>query len=174
MAHTVTTSLAIGELREFASFAPCEQRYIRRSLDIGLRRHDATILWARDEDERESIRDQYEAYRELKALRRMEIADDALDIEALMGKLVRVAAYDLGQGRLLGFSAFRFLYERLLGAWVRPWLPGAFCGAAALPHLHPDQRRKLLHSISEAVATAPGWSEREPAFYPEFIDDTAA
>ena len=42
--------------------------------------------------------------------------------------------------------------------------------AAALPHLHPDLRRRLLQSISEAAATAPGWSAREPSFYPEWVD----
>ncbi len=36
MALKETASLTIAELREFASFAPCEQRYIKRSLDVGL------------------------------------------------------------------------------------------------------------------------------------------
>jgi len=31
----------------------------------------------------------------------------------------------------------------------------------------------LLQSISEAAATAPGWSDREPSFYPEFIEEAA-
>ena len=36
MANTGTASLTIAELREFASFDAAEQRYIKRSLDIGL------------------------------------------------------------------------------------------------------------------------------------------
>ena len=64
----------------------------------------------------------------------------------------------------------RFLYERLIGASSRPWLPAAFCAAAALPHLHPDRRRILLQSISESAATAPGWSSREPVFWPEWVE----
>ena len=84
--------------------------------------------------------------------------------------LVAVSAFDLGQDRLPGFASYRFLYERLLGAHARPWLPGAFCAAASLPHLHPDKRRLLLQSISEAAATAPGWSAREPSFYPEWVE----
>lgn len=55
-------------------------------------------------------------------------------------------------------------------AHARPWLPGAFCAAAALPHLHPDKRKALLQSIGESAATAPGWSAREPSFYPEWVD----
>lgn len=175
MAYAGTATLTISELREFASFTPCEQRYIRRSLDIGLGRQDAFKLWARDDAEAASIRKQYVAYQDLKALRVMRPDDIGFeDLEAFMGKLVQMAAFDLAQEKLSTFSAFRFLYERLLGAWARPWLPGAFCGAAALPQIRPDRRKTLLHSISEAAATAPGWSEREPSFYPEFIEKEAA
>ena len=97
-------------------------------------------------------------------------------IEPFMSPLVAIAAFDLSQGRLTGFSSFRFLYERLVGAEVRPWLPSAFCAAAALPHLHPELRRKLLQSISEAAATASGWSNRQPSFYPAWVEkvDTAS
>ena len=41
MALAGTASMTINEMREFASFTPAEQRYIRRSLDIGLGRCDA-------------------------------------------------------------------------------------------------------------------------------------
>ncbi len=175
MTYAGTATLTISELREFASFTSCEQRYIRRSLDIGLGRQDAFKLWARDEAESASIRKQYVAYQDLKALRVMNPDDVGFDdIEVFMGKLVRMAAFDLAQEKLSSFSAFRFLYERLLGAWTRPWLPGAFCGAGALPQIRPDRRKMLLHSISEAAATAPGWSAREPSFYPEFIEKEAA
>ena len=83
-------------------------------------------------------------------------------------------AFDLAQERLGGFSAFRFLYERLLGADIRPFLPAAFCGAAALPQIRPERRKLLLQSLSEAAATAPGWSSRPPCFYPEYVEAEAA
>lgn len=175
MAHAGTASLTISELREFASFTPAEQRYIRRSLDVGLGRQDAFKLWGRDEEEVASIRGQYESYRDLPGLRGQCIDEYGFaDLDTFMGKLIRMAAYDLAQESLSTFSAFRFLYERLLGARVRAWLPGAFCGAAALPQIRPDRRKTLLHSISEAAATAPGWSTREPGFYPEWIELEAA
>jgi len=175
MALQDSTSLTIAELREFASFAPCEQRYIKRSLDIGLGRQDAFKLWARDAGEHRSIRSQYVAYQNLKTLRGALPDETSLDgFDGFMGKLLRVTAFDLSQERLQGFSAYRFLYERLLGARVRPWLPAAFCGAAALPQLRPERRKKLLQSLSESAATAPGWSEREPAFYPEYVEAEAA
>ena len=81
---------------------------------------------------------------------------------------VKIGANASGKSNIR--DAFRFLYERLLGAEVRPWLPGAFCGAAALPHIRPERRKELLQSISEAAATAPGWSMRAPRFFPEFVE----
>ncbi len=175
MALQDIASLTIAELREFASFAACEQRYIKRSLDIGLGRQDAFELWARNAEEHASIRGQYLAYAELPRLRAMLPDDTVLDgFDAYMGKLLAMTAYDLAQERLECFSAYRFLYERLLGAEARPWLPSAFCGAAALPQIRPERRKQLLQSLSEAAATAPGWSDRQPAFYPEYIEVEAA
>jgi hypothetical protein len=170
-----TSTATIGELREFASFAPAEQRYIKRSLDIGLARGDAFKLWARSEEEAISIRRQYVVYQDLKGLRALVPAKGTIgEVERFVGKLVRLAAFDLEQERIASFSAFRFLYERLLGAGARPYLPAAFCAAAALPMIRPAQRKVLLQSLSEAAATAPGWSLREPAFYPEFVEDFEA
>lgn len=175
MRNAVKASLAIAEFREFASFGPQEQRFIKRSLDVGLGRQDAFKLWARDAEESAAIRSQYVAYQELKSLRRSLPAETAFDgLEPFIGKLIRVAAFDLAQDRLTCFSAFRFLYERLLGADVRPWLPAAFCAAAALPQIRPALRKQLLQSISEAAATAPGWSDAAPSFFPEWVEKEAA
>jgi hypothetical protein len=175
MANLAAASLTIAELREFASFSSCEQRFIKRSLDVGLGRQDAFKLWARDAEESASIRRQYVAYQELKVLRGAIPGESELEgVEDFMGKLIRVTAFDLAQGRISCFSSYRFLYERLLGPEVRPWLPSAFCGAAALPQIHPSRRKLLLQSISEAAATAPGWSQRAPSFYPEWVDKEAA
>ena len=175
MAHIDTASLTIAELREFAGFSNAEQRYIKRSLDIGLGRQDAFRLWARNPAETAAIRSQYVLYQELKALRGEMPEGEGFDgIEQFMGTLIRLTAFDLAQEKLSGFSAYRFLYERLLGADVRPWLPSAFCAAAALPQIRPERRRGLLQSISEAAATAPGWSARAPTFYPEWVEKEAA
>jgi hypothetical protein len=167
--------MPIAEMREFAGFAPAEQRYIKRSLDIGLARTDAFRRWGRSESENTAIRRQYVAYQDLKTLRAL-IPHEGTpqEVERFLGKLVRVAAFDFEQERLGCFSAFRFLYERLLGARARPYLPAAFCAAAALPSIRPERRKLLLQSLSEAAATAPGWSEREPGFLPEYVDDFEA
>lgn len=167
--------MPIAEMREFAGFTPAEQRYIKRSLDIGLARTDAFRRWGRSEAENTAIRRQYVAYQDLKALRGLIPEDDTpYEVERFLGKLVRLAAFDLEQERLASFSAFRFLYERLLGAAARPYLPAAFCAASALPSIAPQRRKLLLQSLSEAAATAPGWSDRAPVFFPEYVDDFEA
>ncbi|HYD23241.1 MAG TPA: hypothetical protein VEB68_00465 [Croceibacterium sp.] len=175
MAKPGTASLTIAELREFASFTEDEQLFIERGLDIGLGRGDAFKLWSRRAGDKAAIRAQYLAYRELKTLREAIPGETAFDgVQDFIGALLRITAQDLAQEQLSSFSAYRFLYERLLGARARPWLPAAFCGAAALPQIRPGRRKMLLQSLSEAAATAPGWSEREPCFYPEKVEAEAA
>lgn len=167
--------LTLAEMKEFAGFVASTQRYIRRSLDIGLDRDDALSRWSRDVVEAASIRAQARIYDRLSDLRARVPDDSGLEaVEGFMAPLVTLTAFDLGQGRLTTFSAYRFLYERLVGARVRPWLPAAFCAAAALPNLHPELRRKLLQSISEAAATASGWSSRPPQFYPYWVEKVDA
>jgi hypothetical protein len=164
-------ALMLAEMKEFGGFPKGTQRYIRRSLDIGLGRRDAMKRWSRDVGEAASIRAQARVYNRLDHLRDHVPDDSGLDMaEPFMAPLVTMTAFDLSQDRLPDFASYRFLYERLIGAAVRPWLPAAFCAAAALPHLHPERRRALLQSISEAAATAPGWSNREPAFFPEWVE----
>lgn len=167
--------MTLAEMKEFAGFSAATQRYIRRSLDIGLDRDDAMERWSRDIVEAASIRAQARMYDRLPEIRALTPDDSGLEaVEPFMTPLITVSAFDLGQGRLPTFSAYRFLYERLVGADVRPWLPAAFCASAALPTLHPDLRRKLLQSISEAAATASGWSSRKPAFFPYWVEKVDA
>lgn len=163
--------ITLAEIKEFATFSAATQRYIRRSLDVAMTREDALRLWSRDGNEAMSIRAQSNFYDRLPEIRAAMPDDTDLNaVEPFLAAMIAIAAFDLGQGRLTSFAAFRFLYERLLGAEVRPWLPAAFCAAASLPQLHPDLRRRLLQSISEGAATATGWSNRQPAFYPQWVE----
>jgi hypothetical protein len=175
MTRSTTASLSISEMREFASFTADEQAFITRSLDVFMARGDAFKAWGRAHGSSAAIRAQYLTYRELHALRDELPATVGLDgLAAFIGPVVRIAAQDLVQDQIASFSAFRFLYERMLGAAARPFLPAIFCAAAALPQVQPRRRKMLLQSLSEAAATAPGWSDREPAFFPERLEDEAA
>ena len=162
---------ALDEMKEFAALPPAAQRYIRRSLDVAFQRNEAIDVWSREPEEAASIRKQALCY-ELLAEVRATVPDD-LGLGAnpvFFGALVRLSEFDLGQNRLTSFAAYRFLYERLLGAALRPWLSAAFCAAASMPSLHPSIRRMLLKSISEADATSAAWPTREPAFFPEWVE----
>src|SRR5690349_14226159 len=101
MAKTGTASLTIAELREFASFTEEEQLFIERSLDIGLGRGDAFKLWSRKSGDMGSIRAQYLAYRELRALRDAIPCETSMEgVQDFMGPLTRVTALDLAQEQL--------------------------------------------------------------------------
>jgi hypothetical protein len=168
-------ALSIAEMREYAGFTGAERDFIARSLDIALGRGDAFKAWCRSPGDSAAIRGQYLAYLELRNLRRSLPGTGGFDgLAGFMGTLIRVAAQDLAQEQISSFSAFRFLYERLLGASARPFLPAAFCGAAALPQIRPDVRRELLQSLSETAATARGWATSEPGFFPERLENAAA
>lgn len=167
-----TNQLLIAEYKEFAGFAPCEQRYIKRSLDIKSNGEISVFRhWCRDRSEEASIRAQIKVYERLRELReKIPRPFDLSQIEPFMAPLIFITAFDLGQEQLRSFNAYRFLYERLLAPTVRPVLPSAFCAAAMVPTLKPGNRKNLLLTITEAVATAPGWSERIPTFIPEWVE----
>ncbi len=162
---------AIAEMKEFAAFPAGTQRYIRRSLAVAGDRDRAMRRWSRDSLEQVNIKVQAKVYDRLPQIRDRLPENSGLEwLEPFMAPLVTISAFDLAQGRLPSFSSYRFLYERLIGAEARPWLPGAFCAAAALPHIAPEKRRDLLQSMSENAATARGWSAREPSFFPGWVD----
>lgn len=161
----------LSEMIQFASFDAAEQRYIRRSLDVGLNRCDAASRWARGPSEAAEIEAQGRRYRMLELVRAcVPDDDDPGACETFMVSLITLTTADLRDGKILSFEAYRFLYERLIGPEARPWLVGAFCAAAAMPALHPDLRRKLMESIPLSDVTAAGWSVRPSLFFPEWVE----
>jgi hypothetical protein len=165
-------SMFIAQVREFASFTPREQQYILRSLDIAQNNEKIFFHWERDVKEGISVQEQIEDYAIVNGLRRIMPQEyDESMIESFMGPLIKLTVSDLARDYIDSFCAYRFLYERLLGALVRPWLPSTFCAAAAVPDLRPDRRKKLLQSISEASATASSWSKWEPFFIPKRVNN---
>jgi hypothetical protein len=154
----------IDEMKEFGTFSKATQRYIRRSLDVGLGRGDPIERWARDRAEEIAIAAQIDCYRNY-----IPRVRDAAG-EPPLATLINMAIYDLNQDRLPGFGPFRFLYERLLGASTRPWLPMVYVAASASPEMKSSLRRMLLQNISEASATATFWSRDESVFCPEWVE----
>jgi len=149
----------INEFREYSGFQASEQTYI--ALSLAQAGYAATAAMKNRPNEAPPL-----AIKTYGMRTRIPDDSDLGKLSPFIGEMIDVSAHHLRGGELKSFSAYRFLFERLLGAPVRPWLPSAFCGAAALPDLKPDHRKSLLHSITEAAATAPGWSLREPIFFP--------
>jgi hypothetical protein len=161
----------LSEMMVFATFSAAEQRYVRRSLDVGLNRRDAAARWARGAAEAACIEEQARRYRTLDLIRAcVPDDDDPGACETFLASLISLASADLREGKIESFDSYRFLYERLIGPEARPWLLGAFCAAAAMPTLHPDLRRKLMESIPVSDVTAAGWSLRPSLFYPEWVE----
>jgi hypothetical protein len=84
---------------------------------------------------------------------------------AFLALLIQLSIFDLNSGELDGFPSYRFLYERLLGSRIRPWLPSAFCAVALLPQVKPMRRASLLSTLGDAAVAS--WSQHEPGFHPE-------
>lgn len=161
----------LDEMRQFASFSAAEQRFIRRSLDVGLNRSNAVECWGRNPAEMAMIEQQGRRYRTIKLVRACIPDDDSMEAtECFLAPLITISVADLAEGKLSGFESYRFLYERVVGPEVRPWLLSAFCAAASMPSIHPELRRQLMESIPLQAVTMAGWSIRSPLFYPEWVE----
>jgi hypothetical protein len=156
------------EIEEFGSFDEEVQYYIRRSLDVGLSREVDVYRWARGEDEAASLNAQRHLYRVLPLIRASAPEQGSFAAaEDFLLPLIAVSTFDVSSGRLTAFCEYRFLYERLLGPIVRPWLATAFAAAAAMPSLPAHRRAFLLASVVGAVDDH--WSAEPPNFYPEWL-----
>lgn len=165
----------IAEMKEFGAFPKKTQRYIRQSLDVALGRGDPVAKWARNDRERYNITTQQHNYRLVydRITVRLQRAGKGVKmehIEHMVGPLIAIASFDLQGGAIGGFGPFRFLYERLFGADIRPWLPSIYVAASAMPVISPDNRKVLLQSISEAACCAIEWNDSDPEFYPEWVE----
>jgi len=165
------SSLLLREMQEFASFTTAEQRYVRCSLEVASARSDVKDHWARGLDEAAKIERQAQVYGALDLIRSLIPQGlEAEDAAALLAPLIAISTFDLQHGKLTSFAAYRFLYERLIGPSVRPWLVSAFAAAAALPGIHPELRAELFASLSPRAVSSFGWSSRQPLFLPEWVE----
>jgi hypothetical protein len=158
-----------GEIQEFAGFSIESKHYIRRSIDVASGDAQAIERWSNGPQDRDAIRAQAHIYRSLVPLRtRVEEGLSKGRHSEFLPLLIELSAFDLDSGDLDGFPPYRFLYERLLGSRVRPWLPSAFCAVAVMPQMKPIRRIGLLSTLGEAIVAR--WSQQEPSFHPEQIE----
>jgi hypothetical protein len=159
----------IGEIQEFGSFSYETQRYISRSVHVAVSPASA-LEWARNDAESEAVIAQVHAYKVLGLIRASLPSDNlCADAGSFLFPLIGVGAFDLGCGCIETFAQYRFLYERLLGAAARQWLPSAFASAVALTDLDSSDRRSLLASLRADLDST--WSRLEPSFFPELLEE---
>lgn len=175
----MSTHQFIREAEEFSLLQPCEQRFIRCSLEIAhqkLSRETIFAHWGRKSDTActlITVQINYYGDYLLKIHNSIPLdpgkrpPDESRDF---FGSLVKVSTCDLLLGSIKSYLAYRFLYERILSPRIRPWLPGAFMAAAVDPRMKADCRARLLQSVQKADVSISAYSVQEPIFYPEYID----
>lgn len=161
-------AIMLGEMQEFGSFNFATQRFICRSLDVSNIPDVAPDEWGHTSHEAAEIQTQIQVYGLLPGIRRsVPRARAPINAECFLLPLITVTAFDLSCRCLDSFAAYRFLYERLLGPMVRPWLSAAFAAASALPYFTADERRMLLASVGAELTDQ--WSPVESIFYPQWV-----
>src|SRR3546814_9107818 len=109
--------------------------------------------------EARSIRNQARTYRWRDHVVRLLAEERYLEMAA---PLTEISIFDLSQRQIRSFPAYRFLYERLIGGAVRPWLASSFGEAAVLPILSPRHRGELIGTLAEAEVLGTDWPREEP------------
>lgn len=164
----------LREMEEFGTLPVAAQRYIRRSLQVRLGETETLVQLTRTTSEAKSIGRQLDLYRKVDAvIDAIPSDDDIASVTRFTSLIAPLVAFDLGEQKLESFAAFGFLYERLFGAAVRPWLPTIFVMHASLPHLHPNRRLSLLGSVTADMVTS-HWSTRDSQFFPQWIEELEA
>jgi len=162
--------IMFAEMQEFGSFGIESQRYICRSLDVARSPDVSPANWARNEREAHDVFAQKQAYALLSGIRAaLPGTDSAIDAEAFLCPLIALSTFDITCGPIISFSEYRFLYERLLGPMVRPWLASAFLAAASSPHFPAVIRQGLVKSVSSGLTDR--WSAARPEFQPQWPGD---
>jgi len=162
--------MMFAEMQEFGSFGIEAQRYICRSLDVAHSPNVTPADWARNEREAHDIFAQKQAYGLLSGISSaLPGTDGFMDAEAFLCPLIAVSTFDVACGPIASFAEYRFLYERLLGPRVRPWLASAFLAAASSPHFPAEVRQGLVKSVNSGLTDR--WSTAQPAYQPQWLAD---
>lgn len=162
----------VEEMRPFAAFPAATRRYIVRSLDFGLPRGDPMVRWVGSFFDQGVLMAREECYAHVPRLR--QALASGMTLERWMPEhaaLQRCADFDLQWEEMGDFTAFAFLYERLFGMGVRPWLTSLFASAATAPTVEWSAGCAALASLT--MFDGPEYRQGESAarFLPEWDGD---
>src|SRR4029453_19083926 len=143
MFHLTTTSAGdriLREMEDFGQMPVAAQRYIRRSLQVRFKHPASLGELARSPAEADSIARQISLYDRIDAvIEAIPVDDDVASVTRFTSLIAPLIAFDIGERKLDSFAALGFLYERLLGAAARPWLPAFFMLVVIRPELAPHR-----------------------------------
>jgi hypothetical protein len=137
-------------MAQFASFPEATRHYISEALVMGLTKPGekpwvANTLW-----ESAAKLARMDVYHSIPVVRER-IAAKGYQLETWsdeFGLLHRYAQFDLQHEEMSDFPAFVFLYERLLGPAIRPWLLSIYLAAAGSPLLTEKGRERAISGIT--------------------------
>lgn len=162
----------IDEMRLFAAFSTDTRRYIVRALDFGLPRGEPMKRWAGSFFDIGPLLARADLYAAIPDVRRLLTGGLALERSAPAFIVIqRCADFDLSWNEMADFASFGFLYERLFGPGVRPWLTSVFTAAATSPNIVQEAGSAMLRTVT--MFDGPEWNSGEPAprFMPEWDGD---
>lgn len=160
----------IDEMALFAAFPLATRRYIVRALDFGLPRGKPLVRWADSFFDIPMNLARLDLYLAFPAVRERFASGGVERWMSEFTAVQRAADFDLQWPEIASFVPFRFLYERLAGPMLAPWLPSIFGAAATSPKLSEESR-------AEALATLTMFDTQEierttaPTFYPDWDGD---
>jgi hypothetical protein len=162
--------IADSERAEFAGFGPATQGCIVRALDFGLPRGNPLADWCGDGWDLPLLMARMEIYLVIPELREQLLDSGIPDERFGRWPLIRrCARFDLAQAEMADLAAFRFLYERLFGPPLRPWITNLFVHAITEPGFTPEDRQSALATVTP-FDLAP-WEDDEPCtFFPGVMD----
>lgn len=157
-------------MEQYARLPLASRRYIVRALDFGLKRGDYMARWAGSFFDMPTNLARADVYSGISIVRPTISVGAGLP-ESVDVLLRRCTGFDLQFEEMSDFTAYNFLYERLFGAGIRPYLAAAYSAAASSPTLTADARRKALSGITMFEQTEENFGGDEPQFYPEWDGD---
>ena len=159
------------ERAEFAQFRSLVQIYIVRALDLGLPRNHPMERWHEGGPVGMAmLLARADAYRHLGVLREelqdcKQVGPDFRYWDAIR-KAVR---FDVQHEEMGDIAAFRFLYERLLGPPIRPWITSLYLAAVTEPDSTSEWKERCLASVTAADLDDHD-DKSMPLFFPDIVD----
>jgi hypothetical protein len=161
----------VDEMAQFAAFPQPTRDYICRALALGreeLNQGGVLTGSAWDIACELARRDMYFSL----PMVRESLARKGFQLETWtteFGLLHRYAQFDLQFSEMRDFGAFTFLYERLIGPAVRPWLLSIYLAAAASPKLVEEAREEAIarvtsYDVGNCIVDTP-----IPIYFPDVV-----